>query len=1019
MSDTAGKTVSREQLEAILEALTDIMRGNFDRRLPVQDVQSTVDAIHSAINMTAEELSSSTVSSRYVEGILRSLADMLLVVGADGTLHTVNDAACEFLGYERDQLLGTKIDRFGSGTLVEMVASLADRDGPPVLRDIEVMLATGAGGEVPVSVNGSVLQDEPGQARTIVLIARDLRRTRQLIARAEQAATSEAILEGMVDSVVIIDLDGIIHRVNRSFEQRSGYDRREAIGEKIADLGVISRAELKRIVSEEQPRLMDTGSVENVETEAISRNGERNPVLLNMSLMKKDEEEPSLVILSARDIRDRKKDEARIEHLNRVLRSIRNVNELIVKERDRRKLIESACKLLIETRGYNRAWISLDPDSGRRPIFAQAGWGESFLPMAEFLQKGIRPPCEKMRFPRSGVLAVRDPSRDCAGCPLSDCYRGDEAMVVRLEQAGERLGFMAVSIPGDFVADFEEQSLFYEVAEDIGFALYNIGLEEERERTLEALKQSNERYRTLFDGAAEGIMVADIDTHVIRYANPALCKMLGYTLQELQQLHMPSIHPPEDREYATAEFRAQARGLRSAAINVECVRKDGRVVYADVNTSKIAAEGREYNLSFYTDVTERKLAEDRVHHLNLVLKAIRNINQLIVKEKDPEKLIDSACELLVDKRGYSKAWIAIGDGGKSPYRFAQAGWNERFEPLADLLRKGTLPACGKRALTEAGVLGIEDPLLSCDTCRLAAEYLTETVMVAPLRHGERVFGVMSASVPRELATDDEDRSLFAEVASDIGFALYGIELESARSGMEESLRRSEVMSRMGVLLGDFAHEVRNPLFAISATVDAFEARFGGREEFTQYLEVLRGELNRTKNLMHELLEYGKPTRPGRQPEAPDEVLSLALASCARVARERQVTLVNRAKCGLPGVRLDKERLIQALGNVVANAVQFSAPGDSVTLSAEQVEETGQNWLVLTVGDSGPGFGSTDLDLLFEPFFSKRRGGTGLGLTIVRRVVEDHGGEVILGDREGGGGMVRIKLPCSDAEEATA
>jgi PAS domain S-box-containing protein len=1141
MTDTSGKIVSQDQIEKILDVLMDIMRGDFDRRLPVVDVESSIDAIHLAINITAEELARTTVSSQYVESILRSMADMLLVVDPDGKLRTVNDAACEFLGYTRKELLGNDIDFLKSDTLIELVSALRERGGPPVLRDIEVVLRTRQGGEIPVTVNGSVLRDEEERAKAIVLIARDLRRTRELIARAEQAAASEAIIEGMVDAVIIAGLDSTVHRVNRAFESRSGFTRREAIGEKIVDLGIISRSEFESKESEIMPRLLEKGSVENLEAVAISRDGERRPVLVNLSLMRDATGDPTSVILTARDISDRKRDEARIEHLNRVLRSIRNVNQLIVKERDPEEMIENACQLLVETRGYNRAWIALRGGAKNKPVFAQAGWGDSFLPMAEFLRRGERSPCEKMRIPRSGVLAVRNPPTDCAGCPLADCYRGDEAMAVRFQQAGKDLGFMAVSIPGDFVADFEEQSLFQELAEDIGFALYNIGLEEERDHTLEELRQSNERYKTLFDGAAEGIVIADIETQVIRYANPALCKMLGYSQRELQKLHIPSIHPPEDRDYAAAEFQAQARGLKTLATNVECVRKDGRVVYADVNTSKIAAEGGEYNLSFYTDVTERKLAEERVHHLNLVLQAIRNVNQLIVKEKDRDRLIDSACRLLVEERGYGKAWIALDNGRGAPLSFAQAGWDQRFQPVAEALRSGELPLCGNRALSASGVLAIEDPLLSCDGCPLAEEYLSETVMVTGLEHEGKRYGVMSVSVPSDLAADEEDRSLFAEVASDIAFALYGIELEAERDlaeqdlreaeerwrsltmnipgmvinadregkilfmnrvvtglevdrvlgsslyqwvppetvetlresvekvfrtakpsefeargtgpnntlrwyhvrlgpvmkegrvesilmiptditerkRMEESLRRSEVMSRMGVLLGDFAHEVRNPLFAISATVDAFEARFGEREEFVQYLEVLRGELNRTKNLMQELLEYGKPTRLDEQPQLLDEVLGEALAACARLAGECKVTLADRSERGLGPLLMDRERLAQAVGNVLTNAIQFSREGGTVTLEAGEMQEDGRRWLVCSVSDGGPGFGTADTEMIFEPFFSKRRGGTGLGLTIVRRVVDDHGGEVSVSDRPGGGGMVRIKLPCAQEAKRSA
>ncbi|MHC4618463.1 MAG: PAS domain S-box protein [Planctomycetota bacterium] len=132
----------------------------------------------------------------------------------------------------------------------------------------------------------------------------------------------------------------------------------------------------------------------------------------------------------------------------------------------------------------------------------------------------------------------------------------------------------------------------------------------DRKRAEDALRESEQRYRTLFEGAAEGIVVADVETKRFRYANPAICRMLGYSEEELTQVGVRDIHPPQDLEHVLSEFEAQARGEKTLAPDIPCLRKDGSIIYADVNTTRVLIGGRACNVGFFTDITERKMAEE-------------------------------------------------------------------------------------------------------------------------------------------------------------------------------------------------------------------------------------------------------------------------------------------------------------------------------------------------------------------------------------------------------------------------
>jgi PAS domain S-box-containing protein len=126
------------------------------------------------------------------------------------------------------------------------------------------------------------------------------------------------------------------------------------------------------------------------------------------------------------------------------------------------------------------------------------------------------------------------------------------------------------------------------------------------------LRESEERYRALFQGAAEGIIVADTETKMFKYVNPAICTMLGYTEDELKKMGVRNIHPTEDLEYIISEFEAQARGEKTLTSNIPCLRKDGTIIYADIKTTNLPIDGRECNVGFFTDTTERKKAKEEI-----------------------------------------------------------------------------------------------------------------------------------------------------------------------------------------------------------------------------------------------------------------------------------------------------------------------------------------------------------------------------------------------------------------------
>jgi PAS domain S-box-containing protein len=132
----------------------------------------------------------------------------------------------------------------------------------------------------------------------------------------------------------------------------------------------------------------------------------------------------------------------------------------------------------------------------------------------------------------------------------------------------------------------------------------------ERKKAEEALRESEARYKVLFFSAAEGIAVADLQTKRFSYVNPTMCRMFGYTEEELTRIGVADIHPKESLDHVLAEFEAQVRGEKTLANGLPCLRKDGALFYANVNAALIVLDDRKCLVGFFTDTTENKKAEE-------------------------------------------------------------------------------------------------------------------------------------------------------------------------------------------------------------------------------------------------------------------------------------------------------------------------------------------------------------------------------------------------------------------------
>ncbi len=190
------------------------------------------------------------------------------------------------------------------------------------------------------------------------------------------------------------------------------------------------------------------------------------------------------------------------------------------------------------------------------------------------------------------------------------------------------------------------------------------------------------------------------------------------------------------------------------------------------------------------DLAERTQAEDRIAHLNALLRAIRNVNQTIVREQDPLRLLQKVCRNLIETRGYLTAWCVALDPEGNLIAADAAGFREDALPaLIERWQRRDLPACARQALLSDAIVVTGPEQDICGDCPMQAERPDWQTLTLRLEYGGQIHGVLSVRSPYRFADVPEETDLLREVASDIAFALHSLALERERQRTEEQTRR--------------------------------------------------------------------------------------------------------------------------------------------------------------------------------------------------------------------------------------
>ncbi len=271
---------------------------------------------------------------------------------------------------------------------------------------------------------------------------------------------------------------------------------------------------------------------------------------------------------------------------------------------------------------------------------------------------------------------------------------------------------------------------------------------------------------------------------------------------------------------------------------------------------------------------------------------------------------------------------------------------------------------------------------------------------------ETPIGTMNVMAYTTLVRDENDNI--------IGGILSIRDITSQKQ-LEEKIVKAEKFSVIGELAAGIAHEVRNPLTSVKGFLQLLGRKFNEDKQISQYINIMLGEISRINHIISEFLLLARPTVPIKRKANIHEVLDEILLLTEGELLIKNIKLIRRYDESCPALTVDTDQIKQVFLNLVSNAIAAMPHGGQLTVTTRY--DSLESAVHLFFEDCGVGIEPAKLDLIFDPFFTTKEEGTGLGLTVSYRIIENHGGKIEVLSNPGEGSTFIVTLPVKDGRAA--
>ncbi|MBC8421043.1 MAG: GAF domain-containing protein [Desulfobacterales bacterium] len=296
--------------------------------------------------------------------------------------------------------------------------------------------------------------------------------------------------------------------------------------------------------------------------------------------------------------------------------------------------------------------------------------------------------------------------------------------------------------------------------------------------------------------------------------------------------------------------------------------------------------------------------------------------------------------------------------------------------------------------------------------------ITKSIIALPIKNKGSLIGILELINKRgSTPFNAEDLEVLTIVANQIGIAIANAKLyerlqekfsltRAELKKTQEQLIRSERLSALGQLSQGVAHEVRNPVMSIGGFARRLKNKLQHDKTLGGYADIIIKEAARLEQMVKDIEQYATMSEPDIHVMKLSTLLQYTLTTWEREPYAGKIEIKLQSPPEDPTISADKAQMAQALINLFRNSAEAMPDGGTISVSSSWEG----NYLAICVKDNGPGIGPEDLPRIFDPFFTAKPKGSGLGLTAVNRIVSDHRGEVKVSSKPNTGTEVKLYLP---------
>jgi two-component system, NtrC family, sensor kinase len=407
---------------------------------------------------------------------------------------------------------------------------------------------------------------------------------------------------------------------------------------------------------------------------------------------------------------------------------------------------------------------------------------------------------------------------------------------------------------------------------------------------------------------------------------------------------------------------------------------------------------------------ERVLFKRRYDYRDMLLRSSRDMVSVV----DLEVISQNLVLTVVKAMGIDKASLYLLDEVKGSFEVkSSTGLFANSSGLPILTRNDLLV---RRLANDRGALVREelqlavDGAVNKDLAREMGEINAELTL--PLLSKEKLIGLLNLGLKEgRKMYSDEDLELLSTLANQSAIAIENARLYENVKQSQSIIRRADRLASLGQLTAGLAHEIRNPLVAIRTFTQLLPERYQDPDFRSGFQALAMKEVDRICGLVNDLLSFARPSAPNVAAENINEIVESISRILETEAKEKGVQIYRRLAASLPKIFVDKEQIKQVCMNIILNAIQAIDGSGVVQVSTYLFARHGaEQFVQIGIRDSGMGIAEKDLENIFNPFFTTKKEGSGLGLSISHQIVQEHGGYITVESKSGEGTTFFINLP---------